>query len=94
MSNSRKIQTWLGMALVTACTLLAGLASADFKAACTMSGETATGRRWGYLLVPDDRSVCLRYSDASRAGEAAPQSVVHCHKLGNQLGCQEIRDMD
>lgn len=93
MSNSRKIHTCLGMALVTAFTLLAGLASADFKLACTISGDTPTGRRWAYLLVSDNGLRCCRRLDAARAGEAAPPSVAHCHSLAKQLGCHGC-DMD
>ena len=98
MSTLRKIQAAVGLALVTAFALTAGVTSAQglqpgTKIACTMSGDTATGRRWGYLLGSDNPGVCYRYADTARWGEPAPPSVAHCKGLGSQLGCRVI-DMD
>ena len=97
MSNSRKIHIGLGMALVAAFALPAGLVSADTslppgtKISCTMSGETETGRRWGYLEIGDGGK-CYRYADPDREGEAAPEDVEHCKGLGFRLGCRRVYD--
>jgi hypothetical protein len=62
------------------------------KIACTMSGPTVTGRRWGFLAVDNDQSTCYRYADPARAFEAAPVSVAHCGELGHAINCTVVID--
>lgn len=105
-------QFTLGIALGT--TLALGAASAAESAAtiitptvnlgdrskpCTLSGETATGREWGRLIVTGLRlepgGVVAVECSRIRTGGEAPQGALHCksRQFYEAFGCTSIVDV-
>lgn len=103
MGTLRKIQTLLGLALVTAFASLTASASADDAAPgnddaslrqaglqCTMSSSVSyTGREWGTVSLTRWPGICQRV----RLGGAAPAEFPSCHQRArNELGCHTVVD--
>ena len=70
----------------------------DKSRPCTMSGETATGREWGRLIVTGLRLVagqldveCSRF----RTGGEAPPGAPHCksRQFYESFGCSHVEDI-
>lgn len=51
---------------------------------CTLSGDTPTGRQWGYVSTTSEPGMCVRWA----IGGTAPVDYPSCHEVGrDMLGC-------